>query len=128
MVAAITEGIKITVQTEYSSEYSSPMNMHYMFAYRITIENNSEHTVQLLRRHWFIYDSDGSIREVEGDGVVGRQPILESGEAHQYVSGCNLKTPIGKMKGTFLMEKIMDGKKFKVNIPEFVLIPPFKLN
>lgn len=128
MVAAITEGIKITVQTEYSSEYSSPMNMHYMFAYRITIENNSEHTVQLLRRHWFIYDSDGSIREVEGEGVVGRQPILESGEVHQYVSGCNLKTPIGKMKGTFLMEKIMDGKKFKVNIPEFVLIPPFKLN
>ncbi len=128
MVAAITEGIKITVQTEYQQEYSSPMNMHYVFAYRITIENNSENTIQLLRRHWFIYDSDGSIREVEGEGIVGQQPILESGEIHQYVSGCNLKSSIGKMKGTFLLEKIMDGKKFKVNIPEFVLIPPYRLN
>jgi len=128
MVAAITEGIKITVQTEFQQEYSSPMNMHYVFAYRITIENNSENTVQVLRRHWFIYDSDGSIREVEGEGVVGQQPILESGESHQYVSGCNLKSSIGKMKGTYLLEKIMDGKKFKVNIPEFVLIPPYRLN
>lgn len=128
MVAAITEGIKITVQTEYKPEYSSPMNMHYVFAYRISIENNSENTIQLLRRHWFIYDSEGSVREIEGEGVVGQQPILESGESHQYVSGCNLKSSIGKMKGTFLLEKIMDGKKFKVNIPEFVLIPPFRLN
>ncbi|MFN0050378.1 MAG: Co2+/Mg2+ efflux protein ApaG [Cytophagales bacterium] len=128
MVAAITEGIKITVKTEYQNAYSSPTNMHFVFAYRISIENNSEHTIQLLRRHWFIYDSDGTIREVEGEGVVGQQPILESGDIHQYVSGCNLKSSIGKMKGTFLMEKIMDGKKFKVNIPEFVLIPPFRLN
>lgn len=128
MVAAVTDGIKISVQTEYQPEYSSPQNMHFVFAYRITIENKSEHTVQLLRRQWFIYDSDGTIREVEGEGVVGQQPILEQGESHHYVSGCNLRTNIGKMKGTYLMERIMDGKKFKVAIPEFVLIPPFKLN
>ena len=128
MVVAVTDGIKISVQTEYQSEYSSPLNMHYVFAYRISIENHSEHTVQLLRRQWFIYDSDGTIREVEGEGVVGQQPILETGETHQYVSGCNLKTSLGKMKGTYLMERIMDGKKFKVTIPEFVLVPPFKLN
>lgn len=128
MVAAITEGIKVSVFTEYQAEYSSPMNMHYVFAYKITIENQSEHTVQLLRRHWYIFDSDGSIREVEGEGVVGQQPILLSGESHQYVSGCNLRTSMGKMVGVYTMERIMDGKKIKVNIPEFVLIPPFKLN
>jgi len=128
MVAEITEGIKISVNTEYQPEYSSPINAHYVYAYKITIENYSEHTVQLLRRHWIITDTDGSVREVEGEGVVGQQPILEHGETHNYVSGCNLKSSIGKMAGTFLMERIMDGKKFKVNIPEFILMPPFKLN
>ncbi|MDX2194960.1 MAG: Co2+/Mg2+ efflux protein ApaG [Cytophagales bacterium] len=128
MSVATTEGIKISVKTEYQAEYSSPQNMHYVFAYRIVIENISDATVQLLRRHWYIFDSDGSIREVEGEGVVGQQPILEPGEVHQYVSGCNLKSTIGKMRGTYLMEKLMDGVKFEVLIPEFVLIPPFKLN
>ncbi|MDX2190303.1 MAG: Co2+/Mg2+ efflux protein ApaG [Bacteroidota bacterium] len=128
MTAAVTEGIKVSVQTEFQPEYSSPQNMHFVFAYKIMIENFSEHTVQLLRRKWMIYDSDGSIREVEGEGVVGQQPILEQGEIHQYVSGCNLKSSIGKMKGFYVMERIMDGKQFKVAIPEFVLIPPYKLN
>lgn len=128
MIAAITEGIKISVKTEYKPEYSSPFNMHYVFAYKILIENNSEHTVQLLRRKWIIFDSDGSIKEVEGEGVVGQQPILEPGEVHQYVSGCNLKSSIGKMKGFYTMERTMDSKTFDVAIPEFTLIPPFKLN
>lgn len=128
MVTEVTEGIKITVNTEYQPEYSSPFNMHFVYAYKIMIENYSDHTVQLVRRHWYIYDTDGSVREVEGEGVVGQQPILEHGESHQYISGCNLKTSIGKMKGTFLMERILDNKEFEVAIPEFVLIPPFKLN
>ncbi len=128
MVAAITEGIKISVRTEYQPEYSSPYNMHYVFIYKILIENTSDYTVQLLRRHWLIYDTDSSIKEVEGEGVVGQQPILESGDSHSYVSGCNLKSSIGKMKGTYTMERIIDGKKFEVTIPEFNLIAPFRYN
>jgi ApaG protein len=128
MGIAITDGIKITVETEYQPEYSSPMNMHFVYAYKVHIENNSEYTVQLLKRHWMIYDADGTFKEVEGDGVVGQQPILESGETHQYVSGCTLKSSIGKMLGTYLMERLIDGKKFKVEIPTFVLVPPFRLN
>lgn len=128
MGIAITKGIKISVETEYQPEYSSPSNMHFVFAYKIFIENNSEFTVQLLKRHWFIYDADGSFREVEGEGVVGQQPILESGEVHSYISGCNLKSSIGKMKGTYTMERLIDGKQFEVEIPEFVLIPPYRLN
>ena len=128
MVTAITEGIKVTVETEYQPDYSSPRQFHYVFTYRITIENNSNYTIQLKRRHWFISDSNNVVKEVEGEGVVGQQPVLESGQSHQYVSGCNLKTCIGKMSGTYTMERVLDGKKFKVKIPEFVLVVPYLLN
>ena len=128
MISAVTEGVKVSVRTEYQPEYSSPMQAHYVFTYRITIENGSGYTVQLLRRHWMIHDSNGSVREVEGEGVVGQQPVLEPGEAHEYVSGCNLKTGVGKMRGTYQMERLVDGSHFDVDIPEFTLIVPFRLN
>ncbi|TAE37336.1 MAG: Co2+/Mg2+ efflux protein ApaG [Runella slithyformis] len=128
MISSITEGVKVSVLTEFQPEYSNPLQAHFVFTYRITIENHSDQTVQLLRRHWFIYDSVGTVREVEGEGVVGQQPILEPGEVHEYVSGCNLRTSIGKMKGTYLVERIMDGKHFNVQIPEFTMIAPYRLN
>jgi ApaG protein len=128
MISKITEGVRVSIETNYQQEYSSPMQAHYVFTYRINIENYSEYTVRLLRRHWFIYDANGLIREVEGEGVVGQQPTLEPGTSHDYVSGCNLQTEMGKMRGTYLMERIVDGKQFSVVIPEFMLIAPFKLN
>ena len=128
MVTAITQGVKVSVETEYQPEYSSPSQYHYVFTYRITIENNSDYTVKLLRRHWFISDANSIQREVDGDGVVGQQPVIEPGQSHQYVSGCNLKSGIGKMKGRYLMERILDGRNFHVSIPEFNMIVPFKLN
>ena len=128
METKTTMGVTVSVSTNYLPDYSSPLQQHYVFAYKITIQNNSEYTVKLLRRHWHIYDSNGVVREVEGEGVVGQQPVLEPGEAHQYVSGCNLKTNIGKMNGTYLFERLMDGKQFQVSIPDFTLIVPYKLN
>lgn len=128
MVSSVTEGIKVSVKTEYQADYSSPLQAHYVFTYRITIENASEYTIQLLRRHWTIYDSNGTIREVEGEGVVGQQPVLEPGEVHEYVSGCNLRSSMGKMIGTYLVERIIDGKHLQVTIPEFTMVAPFKLN
>lgn len=128
MVSSITEGVKVSVKTEYQSDYSSPLQAHYVFTYRITIENASDYTIQLLRRHWLIFDSNGTIREVEGEGVVGLQPVLEPGEVHEYVSGCNLRSSIGKMAGTYLVERIIDGKQVRVTIPEFTMIVPYKLN
>jgi len=128
MVTEITEGVKVSVVTEYQPEYSSPVQSHYVFTYKIKIENHSEFTVQLLRRHWYIHDANGILREVEGEGVVGQQPVLEPGESHEYVSGCNLKTGIGKMRGTYLMERIVDGKQFDVRVPEFTMVVPFRLN
>jgi len=128
MVTEITKGIKVSVETEYQPAYSSPSQYHYVFTYRITIENHSEYTIQLLRRHWHIYDAGFTQREVEGEGVVGQQPVLEPGQAHQYVSGCNLKSGIGKMIGTYLMERVVDGVTLQVNIPEFTMIAPLRLN
>ena len=120
--------MKITVETEYQPAYSSPAQFHYVFTYRITIENLGDQTIQLLSRHWYIHDASRDAKEVEGDGVVGEQPVLEPGETHNYISGCNLKSGIGKMHGTYTMERIIDGKRFKVKIPEFMLVAPFKLN
>ena len=99
-----------------------------MFTYRITIENHGDYPVKLLRRQWYIYDSNGQVKEVEGEGVVGLQPEIAPGDHHQYVSGCNLKTGFGKMKGTYLMERLADQKEFRVQVPEFVMIVPYRLN
>ena len=128
MLTEITQGVRVTVETEYQPSYSSPSQYHYVFTYRITIENQSDFTIQLMRRHWHIYDAGFAAREVEGEGVVGQQPVLEPGQVHQYVSGCNLKSGIGKMAGTYEMERIVDGTKFSVNIPEFTMVAPLRLN
>jgi ApaG protein len=128
MISKISEGITISVETYYQPEYSNPVNSEFMFAYRITIENNNLFPVKLLSRHWHIHDSNGSLREVEGEGVVGVQPQINPGESYQYVSGCNLRSEIGKMHGTYLMENVNTQKPFNVMIPSFVMCAPFKLN
>jgi ApaG protein len=128
MATTTTQGVTVSVTTSYLPDYSSPAQDHYVFAYRITIRNDSAQTVKLLRRHWHIYDANGTVREVEGEGVVGQQPVLEPGESHQYVSGCNLKTGLGKMTGTYQMERVVDGRLIQVQIPEFTLIVPYRLN
>jgi ApaG protein len=127
-ITASTEGVRVSVLTEYQQEYSSPYQSHFVFSYRIRIENHSDNTVQLQRRKWIIFDSNATVREIEGEGVVGLTPILEPGESHEYISGCSLKSSIGKMTGSYVMERLVDGKKFRVMIPEFGLIAPFRLN
>ncbi|MBK8352274.1 MAG: Co2+/Mg2+ efflux protein ApaG [Saprospirales bacterium] len=128
MTSLISHKIKVSVETFYQSDYSYPMSQHFMFAYRIIITNNSKDTVQLLRRHWFIVDALGQKREVEGEGVVGEQPVLQAGESYEYISGCDLKTDIGKMYGSYLMVNLFDGKLFQVEIPEFFMTAPLKMN
>ena len=122
MVSAITKGIQVSVETTYQPDFSNPQQHHYVFTYKVRIENKSNHTVQLLRRRWEIFDAAESRKIVEGEGVVGQQPILEPGESHTYVSGCNLKSGIGKMRGSFTLEKLRDGQLWEVVIPEFQLI------
>ena len=128
MANKISEGVEVSVETFYQPDYSNPLSGEYMFAYRITIENHNNFPVKLHRRHWHIFDSNGSYREVEGEGVVGVQPILNPGERYQYVSGCNLRTEMGKMYGAYIMENLNNKKNFEVNIPIFEMVVPFKMN
>lgn len=122
MVTAITEGIRVSIEPIYQAEFSSPHQQHFVFTYRAEIVNDSNSTVKLIRRKWEIFDAGHSQKLVEGEGVVGQQPILEPGNTHRYVSGCNLKSGMGKMKGSYIMEKLVDGKLIKVKIPEFQLV------
>ena len=128
MISKISEGVTISVETFYQPEYSNPSSNEFMFAYRITIDNNNNFPVKLLRRHWHILDATGSKREVEGEGVIGVQPQINAGTNYQYISGCNLKTEMGKMYGTYLMENVNSNKRFNVQIPAFEMIVPFKMN
>ena len=128
MVTEITEGVRVSVEAEYQPDYSSPSQYHYVFTYRVTIENNSPKTIQVMRREWHILDAGYKNREVIGEGVVGQQPIIEPGNTHQYVSGCNLKSGIGSMYGIYQVERLVDGKLIDVSIPRFQMIAPFKLN
>lgn len=128
MISKVTEGVKVSVETFYQQDYSNPKLEEFMFAYRITIENNNSYPVQLLSRHWYIFDSNASHTEVEGEGVIGVQPVIKAGDKYQYISGCNLKTEMGRMYGTYLMEELETKKKFEVNIPAFEMIAPFKMN
>ncbi len=128
MVTDVHLGIKISVDTVYRQDYSIPHQNHYLFSYEIFIENMNDFPVQLLRRHWFIKDSLGENREVEGEGVVGEQPILYPGESHRYQSACNLKTDFGSMTGTYLFKNLQNGEYFNARIPQFKMGVPFRLN
>lgn len=120
MYTSITKNILVTVQPVYLDGQSSWMEKKFTFAYFIKITNNSNSTVKLLRRHWFINDGDNSVKEVEGDGVVGKQPTLKPGKSHEYNSFCILENMEGSMEGTYLLVG-KNGEEFKISIPKFTL-------
>ncbi|MBK9448053.1 MAG: Co2+/Mg2+ efflux protein ApaG [Bacteroidetes bacterium] len=128
VVSIRTEDVIVSVQSAYLPEQSNPAMDHFMFAYRIRITNESSFTVQLLRREWFITDAVGRKRKVEGDGVIGLQPILAPGQTHEYVSGCDFKTPLGQMRGFYGMVRRDNHAEFKVRIPKFTMATPVALN
>ena len=128
MHSSITQGVEVTVETFYQPDYSQPVQQEYMFAYRITLENHNSFPIQLLRRQWYIFDSLGEHREVEGEGVIGQQPVLNPGETFQYVSGCNLKSEMGKMWGYYTLTNLNSHKEFRVEIPQFQMVAPSKLS
>ena len=128
METSITRGIKITVTPTYQPEQSQPEEDKFIFSYEVLIENKSEFTVQLLRRHWYIFDSVGAKREVEGPGVIGEQPVLAPGEKFKYKSWCPLLSQMGCMKGTFLMVRKDNNERFDVTVPQFQMICPIVFN
>jgi ApaG protein len=121
--AATTDGVTVRVSVSYLPEQSEPDRGRWFWAYHIRIENEGAGPVQLLTRHWIITDGRGARHSVEGEGVVGEQPIVEPGASFDYVSGCPLATPTGAMQGTYRMVG-EDGRAFDVAIPRFSLMAP----
>ena len=128
MVKQVTQNIEVAVIPKFEKSHPVVGNVLYVFSYHVTITNNSDYTVRLLRRHWHIFDSIGEWKEVEGEGVIGVQPLLEPGQSHSYQSGSHLISGLGSMYGTYQMERQVDNELFDINIPKFRLEAPFFVN
>jgi Uncharacterized protein affecting Mg2+/Co2+ transport len=123
-----TNGITIKVESHYQKKHSSPKENRYIHAYQVTIRNERDKPVKLLERMWRIMDANGLIRKVSGKGVIGKQPELAPGEEHRYVSWSPMSTDLGKMSGFYTFIELGSDTAFLVDIPEFKLICPNKLN
>lgn len=117
---ATTEDVRVVVRPAYLDAQSAPLEHRFVFSYLIRIENHSTQTVQLLRRAWYIVDQSGFIQQVEGEGVVGQQPIVHPGRAHEYSSFVVIRAFSGYMEGSYLMQRD-DGSRFSIQIPRFYL-------
>ncbi|MFZ5895654.1 MAG: Co2+/Mg2+ efflux protein ApaG [Myxococcota bacterium] len=116
----ITKGVRVHVEARFSPNHSDPKKREWFFLYTIQIKNEASSTVQLVNRHWVITDAHGHVEEVRGPGVVGKQPVLKSGESFEYTSGCPLKTPFGSMRGSYEMVS-ESGDRFDAAIAPFAL-------
>tara|TARA_B100000686_G_C16699939_1_gene922766 strand:- start:301 stop:693 length:393 start_codon:yes stop_codon:yes gene_type:complete len=123
MYTKTTKSISITVNPYYLEDQSEPEQLHYVWAYQVTINNLGKDEVKLKNRYWRITDSNGIKQEVRGEGVVGEQPVLKPGDSFEYTSGTPLSTPSGFMEGYYEMET-KNGKRFDATIPLFSLDSP----
>ena len=119
---ALTQGVRVSVASEYAPERSRP-GVQWVFYYTVTIRNEGAEAVQLLTRHWVITDATGRVEEVRGEGVVGEQPVIEPGDAYAYTSGCPLPTPYGSMEGSYRLVTA-SGASFDARIGRFELREP----
>ena len=119
--------ISITTVSEYIQERSDPSIPLYLFGYHINIVNNEDANIKLVRRHWDIIDGNGNLNTVNGDGVIGKQPLIAPGENFEYSSFCPIPTDFGIMKGYYIITDMQD-QEYKINIPAFNLIAPNSMN
>jgi ApaG protein len=124
---AVTEGIRVEVESRLLGERSSNSGKLYFFAYRIHLSNEGASSARLIARHWVITDGNGEVEHVRGPGVVGKTPRLAPGESFEYESYCPLSTPLGAMRGEYQFVRD-DGEAFEVEIAEFSLEEPLSLN
>ncbi|TDN81811.1 uncharacterized protein affecting Mg2+/Co2+ transport [Salegentibacter sp. 24] len=128
MIQQVTRGIKISVKTNFEGTFLKHLGSRFAFSYYITIENQSNDSVQLTSRFWKIKDALNHTEIVQGEGVIGQKPVLKPGESHNYQSGCLLSSPFGSMSGYYNMVSFSSTRKFRVKIPTFKLSAPFALN
>lgn len=128
MIQQVTRGIKISVITHFQGTFYKNYKVHFAFRYRIHIENQSNDSVQLTSRFWRIKDALSRNEIIQGEGVIGKKPVIKPGETHSYSSGCLLTSPFGAMKGHYNMINFTSTRRFKVHIPVFKLSAPYALN
>ena len=119
-----TRSIRVAVRAFYLADQSEPERSHFVWAYRVAITNEGAETVKLLKRTWQITDGLGRTQQVQGEGVVGEQPVLAPGQSFEYTSGTPLGTPSGFMRGAYHMVVTATGEAFDVSIPAFSLDSP----
>ena len=124
---AVTNNVRVEVESQYSAERSQPFQSRWFFHYTVRITNEGDETVQLLSRHWIATDANGQVQEVKGPGVFGEQTLLRPGESFQYTSGCPLGTSSGVMRGTYEMVSAR-GDKFNVAVAPFALHEPYTVH
>jgi ApaG protein len=124
---AITSGIKVQVASKYIPEHTNPDIPQYFFAYWVTITNETETAIKLMDRHWEITNAMGKLEVIDGEGVIGKQPIIKPGESFSYNSFCPIETEFGMMTGYYQVKR-EDGHFMKIEIPQFQLISPFSIN
>ena len=128
MITQVTKGIRVSVQTSFEGTFFKNYRMHYAFGYTITIENQGKDTVQLTARHWDVFDALKELETIDGEGVIGRKPVIPPGKSHTYSSGCLLASPIGAMRGHYHMVNFGSSQEFEVRIPTFKFAAPFAIN
>ncbi len=128
MPSLITNNIKISAESKYQPEHSSPSQQHFLYAYDIVVQNHGDQPVKLLSRIWFVTDSLAGTKEIEGAGVVGQCPVILPGQSFTYQSWCPLISEIGRMEGLFYMQSMETLDRFEVIIPSFELVAAPKLN
>lgn len=122
-VQGVNNGVKITVLPEFIANQATDLGDLYVWSYKIAIENQRELPIKLINRHWKIVDQNGHVQEVDGEGVIGKQPCIKQGDAFEYSSGVHLSCPSGIMGGYYEMRD--ESGVFKVEIPSFSLDVPF---
>lgn len=131
MVSLTTQEVTVSAESAFQRQFSEPAKRQYVYAYLIRIDNNGPRAVQLLSRAWEVIDATGDRRLVEGEGVVGQQPIIQPGQSHEYTSWVQFETPIGAMRGSYIMKRTdQQGhpELFQVEVPKFLHLAPEVLN
>ena len=128
MVQKVTKGIKISVKTSFEGTYFQNYRLHFAFHYHITIENQCKDSIQVVARKWEIFDTLNRMEIIEGEGIVGKKPVILPGQTHTYEAGSLLTSPIGAMRGFFEVVNFTTTNKFKVSIPTFQLNTPYIMN
>jgi ApaG protein len=117
----------VQARVTYLADQSDIDARRYVFAYTITVTNTGTVPARLVSRHWIITDSNNTVQEVKGEGVVGEQPLLAPHQSFTYTSGTYIATPVGTMRGSYRMVAD-DGEEFDATIPEFALVMPGMLH